>query len=176
MSHIHLFGDSTFDFVHIKKNKVDIEMIATVLSRLPRFKAHTPEPYYVAQHCVLCALYIEDQSYALEALLHDMVESVMGDLPRPLKNLIPEFEKLEKKLYKKVFAPTFGLPKKISKQVKEIDNMMLKAEQRDFFPDYCLENRYTYENVDHIPTVIPWSQEISKTVFLETYHKLQEKK
>lgn len=73
---------------------IEIEDIATALSRAPRFAGHTLVPYSVAQHSVLvshvCESYLlaGDEQYCLAALLHDAHEAYIGDISRPLKRAI----------------------------------------------------------------------------------------
>ncbi len=69
------------------------------LSCTVRFRGHTAEPYYVAQHCVLVALEMrecgETEEAVLAGLLHDAHEAYVGDVPSPLKWACPEFKVVE---------------------------------------------------------------------------------
>ena len=67
--------------------------IATVLSRVYRFAAHTEEPYSVAQHSTLMAeAVLEDPVFsretALQALCHDAHEAYIGDQTSPWQRAV----------------------------------------------------------------------------------------
>lgn len=118
-----------------------ISDIAWALAKVCRFGGHCTAFYSVGQHCVVGSL-IADQLAAergldrrqlgLAFLLHDASEAYLGDLMRPLKQM-PEFEfyrETEKRLQRAIalkFNVGFDDP-----LIKEIDDMMLFTERRDF--------------------------------------------
>jgi 5'-nucleotidase len=61
-----------------------IEDIAHALACEGRFTNQTPEPYSVAQHCVIGSRLIAPQ-FALAFLLHELDEVYLPDLAKPLK-------------------------------------------------------------------------------------------
>ena len=61
--------------------------LALSLSRLCRFAGHLSEHYSVAQHSIFVADCVEN-GLQLAALLHDAHESLIGDLPTPIKSLV----------------------------------------------------------------------------------------
>jgi len=73
--------------------------IAHSLACTVRFRGHTVEPYYVAQHCVLVAREMQECARfdfeVLAGLLHDAHEAYVGDVPTPLKWACPEFKAVE---------------------------------------------------------------------------------
>ena len=81
----------------------DIEDIAHSLSQLCRFNGHCIGTYTVAQHSCIVAEYARDE-HKLIALMHDAAEAYIGDIPRPLKYLIPDIKKVENWLMTQIFA------------------------------------------------------------------------
>ena len=84
---------------------------ASSIVKKNRYNGHTNRPYTVGQH-TLILLSIADhfgEAYAFDLdnlrmtiLLHDMHEAFTGDMPRPLKSLLPEYTAFEAKIAEKV--------------------------------------------------------------------------
>ena len=122
-------GGSYFDYVNPSVDDLSVVGLALSLSKICRFNGHTLQHYSVAQHSYVCSLLVPNE-YKMEALLHDLHESVIGDMPSPLKKVIPEYSAYEEKIAG-LFRSKFGLPVKISGVVAEIDELMLFWEKRD---------------------------------------------
>jgi hypothetical protein len=73
---------------------VEIEDIAWGLGRTLRYGGHIREDYTVAHHAVVMSHLVPEQ-YALEALLHDAGEALLGDIIWPVKKLFPAVEDLD---------------------------------------------------------------------------------
>jgi hypothetical protein len=86
---------------------IDPADIAHALSMLCRYGGHVERFYSVAEHCVLMS-YAVPPGYALWALLHDATEAYMGDMVRPLKRSMPEYQAAEARL-SAVICDRFGL-------------------------------------------------------------------
>ena len=62
------------------------------------------------------------------ALLHDATEAYMRDLPKPLKYLLPDYQKMEDTLWK-VISTRFNVPFELPDVIKEIDMRLLMTER-----------------------------------------------
>lgn len=110
--------------------------IANGLARICRFNGQLDpkvEHYSVAQHSVLVSQLVPEE-FALEALLHDAAEAYVGDMIRPLK-LQDEIYRAAEKQIDQVIRAKFGLPEKLSPEVKHADNIMVVTERRDLLAE-----------------------------------------
>lgn len=107
--------------------QIDIMDIAHALSMLCRYNGHCQRFYSVAEHSVYCSRAATPE-YALELLLHDASEAYISDLTRPVKQQIPEYRAIEKRLDAAIRAK-FGLPTEPTVECKRIDDAMLLTER-----------------------------------------------
>ena len=124
-----------FDFADPQEWQVHIDDIAHGLSNTCRFAGQC-DFYSVAEHSVHCAntaLYeTRDNLASLHALLHDAAEAYMGDLPKPLKIMLPDFRAVEH-CVEQAIRDKFGLTDAFDSLVKSIDLRMLKTEKQQLF-------------------------------------------
>lgn len=86
--------------------------------------------YSVAEHSLFVS---ELCDFKLAALLHDAAEAFVGDLPSPLKSLLPEYKRIETRIQGVIFD-RFGLGKDIPPEVKATEKRVLAAEQAQIMP------------------------------------------
>lgn len=144
------------DFKNLSSDEIVIEDIAHSLSMLPRFGGHLPRFYSIAQHSVECSWLVDDE-LALEALLHDASEAYMLDIPKPLKNLLPDYVKLETELME-IIADKYGFNYPLDKRVKVADLEMLHREYNGIMLE---DEPFTC-----------WSQQNAKEIFLDRYYEI----
>jgi hypothetical protein len=106
-----------------------IQDIAYHLSRKPRFAGGIRWWYSLAHHATLAvwlASYHADAD-PLENLCHDFMEFALEDVNAPAKRGLAEYKLLEDLLYAD-FAPTAGLPQKLTPAAKICDGEALVIE------------------------------------------------
>lgn len=118
---------------------IDLQSIAVSLSRICRFGGHCPKFYSVAEHCVHATeLAYRDgvRGNDLRAILmHDATEAFLGDMIKPLKNLLPEYSVIESS-FERAVGSAFNIRfSDHSDIVKHYDRVMLKAEKENMWPD-----------------------------------------
>lgn len=140
---------------------IDIHDIAIALSREARFNGHTTEFYSVAQHSLFVSNLLPPDN-ALEGLLHDATEAYMRDIPSPLKKLLFDYQKLEKRMDRAI-RKKFGLPPIMSKIVKDCDLLALWHEMHSFTQ---------HEVPSTYPYLIPLTSEQAYSAFIARYKEL----
>lgn len=122
-----------FDYVDPQPDMIDEMDIAHGLGNECRYAGHTSSFYSVAQHSYIASLIVPEE-LALEALLHDAAEAYCKDIPRPLKQLLPDYRAIERRVDAAIRA-AFGLPPQMSQPIKHADLVMLATERRDLMPE-----------------------------------------
>lgn len=124
------------DLLMPNPDQIDITDIAWALSRTARFAGNTNGfyPYSVASHSVWVANYLLDATAdprtALYGLLHDAAEAYLGDIPSPVKQIVPEIYELEARLMEAIYC-ALDLPQPgrlIRAAVKRADRQALAKE------------------------------------------------
>lgn len=128
---IMLQSGGWFDFLDPLNSPFTIEDIAHGLAHVCRYAGQCSGFYSVAEHSLLVADIVSD--HPLEALLHDAAEAFMGDVTRPLKQLLPEYKRIEASVEDAILA-RLGLTAPIPKTVKDADLQVLAAEQLQIMP------------------------------------------
>lgn len=142
-----------------------IEDIAHGLSNCCRFAGHVREFYSVAQHSILVAMFVPEK-HRLAGLLHDAAEAFVGDVARPLKELLPDYRAVERRVQSAVLA-RFGIGA-IPDVVKAADLVLLATERRDLMPPggewECLRG------VSPLPRrIVPLAPAVAKREFLRLF-------
>ncbi len=126
-----------------------IEDIAHALANVCRFAGHINYFYSVAEHSI-CVAHILPKEHQLQGLLHDATEAYLCDIPTPFKRMLPQYEELENRLWS-VIAKKFGVPEKLSPEVKEADRIMLMTERDALKEHVNCDWGDVYENTPRWP-------------------------
>jgi uncharacterized protein len=137
---IELYRGGFLDFEEPDPNEITLEDVAHGLSYICRYTGQTKHFYSVAEHAVLvsnrlkwigCDLYTQ-----WEGLHHDNAEAFVGDVNRPLKDLLePEFKEIELRVWQAVnIALDLQIIPPQDQEVKAADNWALSAEAYALLP------------------------------------------
>lgn len=183
--YIRTFTGKQFYFDDIANNVIDIEDIAHALSMACRWSGHTRKFYSVAEHSVrvgcqaryLGERHCNNNTAALQGLLHDATEAYLHDCPSPLKWHLRDkgftaYDELEKAIDKRIFD-ALNIPYPRDPRIKEIDLRMLATEHRDLMPE-------TSAHAERVHMLKPygfrcecWRPETAEKVFLNLYKEFR---
>ena len=121
-----------FDLIEPLEEQINIDDIAISLSNTCRFNGHLKwaanhsrvQHYSVAEHSYWVSRYVP-QEIALEGLLHDAAEAYIGDISRPLKELIHDAIAPIENEINRVIRRKFKLTTAGDRIIKDIDYRIL---------------------------------------------------
>lgn len=159
------------DIQNPEPDMIDIHSIASALSKICRFGGHCPLFYSVAEHCIHAAGFAFKDGKQIEVvravLLHDATEAYLGDMVKPLKQLLPQYSVLEAKMEHAV-SERFGIDfAKHAYIIKHYDRLMLKAEKIAQWPTD--NSQWTgFAEIEHRPVDFMYHEpERARIEFLE---------
>jgi 5'-deoxynucleotidase YfbR-like HD superfamily hydrolase len=170
-------GGKKIHFLNPDPAAIDLLEIATALSRTGRFANQSTNFYSVAQHSVFVSSLVEQRGGSrfqmMVGLLHDAPEAFTGDLPKPLKRLLPGINEIESALWDAVCKKLLGGQCQITPLVKLCDEIALATEARDIFAVPPLD-RWT----DRLPpaellTIVPIPSDQARALFLDRFNQLE---
>lgn len=121
-------GKVFFDPIDV--SQVKLRDIALGLARVCRYGGQLMQtvPFYsVAEHSVW-ASHIAPTGSRLPALIHDAAEAFIGDVTKPLKRLLPDYQAFERRFEDALWAH-FKWPDARTPAVKQADRQMLATER-----------------------------------------------
>lgn len=167
---ITLASGRQFDFLDPHGSDFTIEDVAHGLAHVCRYAGQCRSFYSVAEHSILVASIVED--FAYEALLHDAAEAFIGDITRPLKQLLPDYKVIEASVEDAIIQ-RFDLRPDFRKCVKEADLRVLAAEQMQVMAPGCADWALK-AGIDPAPiTVQHWLPPYAKAEFLNRFEQLR---
>lgn len=185
---LETFSGIQFWSMDPRPEEVKIEDIAHSLCNLCRFAGHSRVFYSVGRHSENCRRVAErvrgssPDALRLQmlCLIHDAAEAYIGDLPRPIKQFIPEFKTVERKVEAIIYEALQIAPPTEEEErfVKHIDNYMLCIEGRILMRDL---DDWTSLIVEDCPLTLDeqdfseeyYTAEYTDQEFLAVYYKLK---
>ncbi len=168
---IQLVSGKYFDLLNPHRSEITITDIAHALSNICRYTGHCRRFYSVAQHSVLVSR-IVPPPVAMQGLLHDMSEAILGDVSAPLKSLLPDYKRLEAAVDAALFD-RFQLPNFLDPTVKHADYVALATERRDLMYK-SPEQWSTLVNIEPISArIAPLHPEEAYVLFMDRYEELR---
>lgn len=167
---ILLASGNYFDFEAPETSTYTIDDVAHALSLICRFGGHCAWHYSVAQHSVYVSRVVEPR-FAYQALMHDAGEFAVGDMPKPLKTMLPDYSTIEKRVEADVFR-RFNVRLPMPPEIKTADYRMLATEQRQVMgnKDSWSHKSAPFENFK----IEIWSPQYAKKAFLERFEEVRE--
>lgn len=163
--------DNYFDYVEPNAGQIYIRDIAKALSKQCRFNGHCSHFYSVAQHSIHVAE-LAPPELKVAALLHDAAEAYMGDIPTPLKKLLPEYKQMEIRVEKVIFE-CYGVPYEKIFDIKRFDLILLATEKRDLMPAAYGENWSMLNGIEPLDQRIrPWNADVAEKEFLNMWDEI----
>lgn len=180
---IETFTGRKFYLLEPRVEDIDICDIAHGLALQCRWTGQCRYHYSVAQHSYYCS-FLGPEKEALERLLHDASESVMGDMNRPLKHFTDAglAYLTQEKVIQGAIRQRFCLPLIESLSVHIADNQMLFVEKQQLmtalpWDDVDWLNRSDSEDLGSANIVIEqWSPGYAETMFLRRFYELYTQK
>jgi len=105
--------------------------------------------------------------------MHDAAESLLGDVSTPLKQLLPCYQEIEKRVESALYKKFHVDMDRAKIDVKVADLILLKTEFLDIM---CIEEWELPKCCQAFPRldkkIIPWSHKKAKLAFLHRYKEL----
>jgi uncharacterized protein len=128
---IRLISGNQFNVLQPRLSKVTIKDVIVGLSNQIRFAGQIDSRYSVGQHSVL-ASYRVPGAFSFDALMHDAAEFVLLDMPKPLKEVLWDYQAIEESV-ETFLRDRFGFAAK-NAHVKVADGRLFATERRDVAP------------------------------------------
>jgi uncharacterized protein len=165
---ITLASGRLFDFLDPHGSDFSIEDIAHGLAHVCRYAGQCRAFFSVAEHSIIVSDLVTE--FAYEALLHDAAEAFIGDITRPLKQLLPEFKRIEANVQDAIIE-RFGMNPEYREAVKEADLRVLAAEQMQVMAPGCADWAVA-AGIEPAPVVVRYLDPVrAKREFLDRYKR-----
>ncbi|HVP57588.1 MAG TPA: hypothetical protein VMU02_05785 [bacterium] len=167
---IQTYTGKKFELLSPTPDMFDPLDIAHALSMLCRYTGHVDRFYSVAEHSLMMSWYCPAE-LGFVALMHDATEAYVNDLSKPLKDLLPSYEVIERNIYL-ALAERFNLPENLPAEIKTADRRMLITEHKLLMktpPDTWGYEGYAPFNIDGFSLFTPRE---AKAIFLDRFYEL----
>lgn len=167
---IQIFSGAYIDLDNPDMSNVTIEDIAHALANQCRFNGCCKTFYSVAQHAVLASIYAPDE-FKYDALMHDAAEAIVGDVTSPIKQMLPEFKAIERRVEDALFR-AFGVTHPYHPEVKKVDLVMLATERRDLMTEQDTPWP-VLNNIEPVPgEIVCWTPDTARSRFIARFIQL----
>lgn len=170
LGHFKTYTGKIIDLRNPSPVDINIPDIAASLSKICRFGGHSREFYSVAQHSVLVSLMAPIELRG-PALLHDATEAYLGDVIKPLKEILGDvYTQLEHAFEEAIVKRFYWLyPDGVDykAEIKKYDILALQVEDEAFNEGDCRRLRFLYKKYDMLQTDLHmgWPPFIAETIF-----------
>ncbi len=166
---VALHSGASFDLLDPWNSDFAIEDIAHGLAHVCRYAGQCSGFYSVAEHSLLVSEMVPE--FELEALMHDAAEAFLGDITRPLKQLLPDYKVIERNVEAAIFH-RLGIDRTNVTAIKSADLRVLAAEQAQIMPSGT--NAWAAAaGVEPAPILVRFlAPPTAKRQFLERYEQL----
>ena len=165
-----------FDLAAPDPLTINIFDIAAGLSKACRFVGQCRKFYSVAEHCCHAVDIAVSDGLPAECVkavfLHDAAEAYIGDVSKPLKLLLPDYQAIEQRV-EAAIAACFQVDfDRWKNEIREIDQALLMAERRFLFPDDGVKwpGQDEVRRID--PYLIGFMPDSARTEFLRVWRKV----
>ncbi|HUX55590.1 MAG TPA: hypothetical protein VMV77_01355 [Bacteroidales bacterium] len=128
---IETLSGKKFYFNNPQPDQIWIVDIASGMAKICRYAGQIPRYYSVAEHVVLGLNYLQsgDLNTRRAWFLHDASEAYLADVPGPVKEMLPEYQRIESLVMSVIFNK-YGVnyDEAIHKTIRFLDRMMLRNE------------------------------------------------
>ncbi|HJZ11646.1 MAG TPA: hypothetical protein VJ521_05830 [Acidobacteriota bacterium] len=169
---IHTYSGRKINYLTFCSLDVDIEDIAHALSNICRFGGQCNQRYSVAEHSVLVSQYVESSQGATldgvrSALMHDAAEAYIGDVPTPLKRLLPGFKLIERR-FEDAILEAFDL------RIDFSDELVKKADYEMYLREcsHLINAEIAEDHLPHLPMIRCLGPDDAKALFLNRVAEL----
>jgi hypothetical protein len=148
--------------------------IAHALSNQCRYSGHVRFFYSVAQHCCLLAAKLSERGGSaadcLQLLMHDAQEAYLVDIPRPLKQFMPQYHIWEHGLTEVIREWLGWKNLRTPAIVAELDNRIIVDERAALMDPARRNNWGNSDKLEAIGVeIVPWTPEQAEKNFLVQY-------
>jgi hypothetical protein len=176
-NYIETVSGIKFEFLNPKPEQFDIKDIAHALSMNCRYVGHCRNFYSVAEHSWQMARMLSDCSVEIQlaALLHDASEAYITDVASPVKQHLPDYQKMEDNIQIALFEK-YGLEYPLHPAVKHADRVMLSIEAHYLLPskgnDWGMWKQTNRPKVDPIFKPICMEPRQARINFMDKFYEL----
>lgn len=154
-----------------KASDVSVIDIAHHLAGQPRYSGASSPWYVTAQHCCLLADFVQERGGTpldcLQILMHDAAEAYLVDIPRPVKQHMPQFRLWDKAINNAVREWLGLADTPIPEWQDELDSRIIVDERAQVMSDSGLDWGHDLEPLG--VTIEPWANMIAEQQFLMRY-------